>query len=226
MKRIGLIGGTTPESTCYYYRKYLEVSRERFEPNVYPELVLYSINFAEFVNNPRGWDGRREILINAAKALERAGAEIIALTANTPHIVFPDVQRAVNVPMISIIDALIEEMRKRGVRKVLLLGTKTTMTADFYKNALREAGFEVITPDEEGIEEVERIIKEELALGDFRSRDRIIDLINRYIKSYGIEGVILGCTELPLIVKPGDVDAEVFDTVDIHMRKLIEVASE
>ncbi|WP_099210932.1 aspartate/glutamate racemase family protein [Thermococcus henrietii] len=226
MKKIGLIGGTTPESTCYYYRKYLEVSRERFEPNVYPELIIYSINFKEFVDNPRGWDGRKEILINAAKALERAGAEIIALTANTPHIVFPDVQKAINTPMVSIIDALIEEMRKRGVKRVLLLGTKTTMTADFYKNALREAGFEVLTPNAEEIEEVERIIKEELALGNFASRDWIIDLINRYIREEGIEGVILGCTELPLIVKAGDVDAEVFDTVDIHMRKLIDLASE
>ncbi|NJE55563.1 aspartate/glutamate racemase family protein [Thermococcus sp. 21S9] len=226
MKKIGLIGGTTPESTCYYYRKYLEVSRERFEPNVYPELIIYSINFKEFVDNPRGWEGRKEILINAAKALERAGAEIIALTANTPHIVFPDVQKAINTPMVSIIDALIEEMRKRGVRKVLLLGTKTTMTAEFYKKALREAGFEVLTPNAEEIEEVERIIKEELALGNFASRDWIIDLINRYIKEMSIEGVILGCTELPLIVKAGDVDAEVFDTVDIHMRKLIDLASE
>ncbi|WP_297535514.1 amino acid racemase [Thermococcus sp.] len=226
MKRIGLIGGTTPESTCYYYRKYIEISRERFEPNVYPELIIYSINFKEFVDNPRGWEGRKEILINAAKALERAGAEIIALTANTPHIVFPDVQKAINTPMVSIIDALIEEMRRRGVRRVLLLGTKTTMTADFYKNALREAGFEVLTPNAEEIEEVERIIKKELALGNFASRDWIIDLINRYIKEEGIEGVILGCTELPLVVRAGDVDAEVFDTVDIHMRKLIDLASE
>jgi len=225
MKRIGLIGGTTPESTCYYYRKYLEVCRERFEPNVYPELIIYSINFKEFVDNPRGWEGRREILINAAKALERAGAEIIALTANTTHIVFPDVQNSVNVPMVSIIDALTEEMKKRGVKKVLLLGTKTTMTADFYKNALSNAGFEVVIPNE-AVEELDRIIKMELALGNFTSRDWIIGLINRYIEEEGVEGVILGCTELPLIVKPGDVDAEVFDTVDIHMRKLIEVASE
>ncbi|WP_457741610.1 aspartate/glutamate racemase family protein [Thermococcus sp.] len=226
MKRIGLIGGTTPESTCYYYRKYLEISRERFEPNVYPELIIYSINFKEFVDNPKGWDGRREILIKAAKALERAGAEIIALTANTPHIVFPDVQKAVNVPMVSIIDALTEEMKRRGVKRVLLLGTKTTITAEFYKEALRKAGFEVVTPNKEETEKLDGIIKRELALGNFSSRDWVVDLINRYIENEKVEGVILGCTELPLIVKPGDVEAEVFDTVDIHMRKLIEVAGE
>ncbi|CAI1493786.1 Aspartate racemase [Thermococcus nautili] len=225
MRRIGLVGGTSPESTLYYYKKYLEISREKFEPYVYPELIIYSINFKEFIHNPNGWEGRKEILIKAAKALERAGAEIIALTANTPHIVFPDVQKAVNVPMVSIIDALIEEMRKRGVKKVLLLGTKTTMTADFYKNALREAGFDVVTPSEDEMNELDRIIKEELMFENFASRDWVVELINRYIEREGIEGVILGCTELPLIIKPGDVKAEVFDTVEIHMRKLIEVAS-
>ena len=226
MRKIGLVGGTSPESTLYYYKKYLEISREKFGPYVYPELIIYSINFKEFIHNPNGWEGRKEILVNAAKALERAGAEIVALTANTPHIVFPDVQKSVNVPMVSIIDALIEEMGKRGVKKVLLLGTKTTMTADFYKNALREAGFDVVTPSEEEIERLDRIIKEELMFENFASRNWVVELINRYIEREGIEGVILGCTELPLIIKPGDVKAEVFDTVEIHMRKLIEVASE
>ncbi|ASJ13934.1 aspartate/glutamate racemase family protein [Thermococcus radiotolerans] len=226
MRKIGIIGGTSPEATCYYYKKYLEISREKFEPYVFPELIIYSINFKEFIHNPNGWEGRKEILIKAAKALENAGAEIISLSANTPHIVFPDVQEAVSVPMVSIIDALIEEMKRRGVRRVLLLGTKTTMTADFYKNALREAGFDVITPNEGEMDELNRIITEELMFENFASRDWVIDLINRYIEKEGIEGVILGCTELPLIVKQGDVEAEVFDTVEIHMRKLIEVASE
>ncbi|WP_297506937.1 amino acid racemase, partial [Thermococcus sp.] len=175
--------------------------------------------------NPRGWEGRKELLINAARALERAGAEIIAMTANTPHIVFPEVQKAVNVPMVSIIDALIEEMERRGVKKVLLLGTKTTMTAGFYKNALREAGFDVVTPGEEEIDEINRIIFNELAFENLRSRLYLLSLVERYAREKGIEGVILGCTELPLAIKPGDVPVEVFDTAKIHMRKLIELAS-
>lgn len=226
MKKIGLIGGTTPESTCYYYRNYIRLSREKFGPFTFPELIIYSINFDEFKNNPRGWEGRKEILIKAAKALEKAGAEIIALTANTPHIVFPEVQKAVNVPMVSIIDALIEEMKSRGVKKVLLLGTKTTMTADFYKNALREAGFEVITPNEEEIDEIDRIIFEELAFENLKSKPYLVDLVERYAREKGVEGVILGCTELPLAIKQGDVPVEVFDTAEIHMRKLIELAAE
>ncbi|WP_456449899.1 aspartate/glutamate racemase family protein, partial [Palaeococcus sp. (in: euryarchaeotes)] len=103
MKKIGIIGGMSPESTLYYYKKFIEISREKFEPYFYPELIIYSINFKEFMENPREWEGRKEILIKAAKALERAGAEIIGISANTPHMVFPEVQRAVNVEMVSII---------------------------------------------------------------------------------------------------------------------------
>lgn len=225
MKRIGIIGGTTPESTCYYYRKYIEISRERFGPFTFPELIVYSINFSEFKDNPKGWEGRKEILIKAARALERAGAEVISFSANTPHIVFPEVQAAVNVPMVSIIDALIEEMKRRGVERVLLLGTKTTMTAGFYRNALKEAGFEVVVPAEKEIDEINRIIFEELAFENLRSKPYLVDLIERYAREEGVEGVILGCTELPLAIKPGDVSIEVFDTAEIHVRKLIDVAS-
>lgn len=116
MKWIGLIGGTTPESTEYYYRKYIEISRELFEPYFFPELVVFSMNFKTFKDNPRGWEGRKEMLIEAAKALERAGAEVIGIAANTPHIVFPDVQEAVNAEMVSIIDAVAEEARRRGLK--------------------------------------------------------------------------------------------------------------
>ncbi|AMM54460.1 aspartate/glutamate racemase family protein [Pyrococcus kukulkanii] len=226
MRKIGIIGGTTPESTCYYYRKYIEISREKFEKYVYPELIIYSINFKEFFQNPEGWEGRKRILINAAKALERAGAELIAFSANTPHIVFDDVQKEVNVPMVSIIDAVAEEVKRRGVKKVLLLGTKTTMTADFYINALREKGLEVVVPNDEEKEELNRIIFEELAFENLKSKDWIVNLIEKYAKEEGIEGVILGCTELPLAIKQGDVSIEVFDSAEIHMRKLIELASQ
>ncbi|BAA30847.1 aspartate/glutamate racemase family protein [Pyrococcus horikoshii] len=226
MKKIGIIGGTTPESTLYYYKKYIEISREKFEKYFYPELIIYSINFKEFFQNPEGWEGRKKILINAAKALERAGAELIAFAANTPHLVFDDVQREVNVPMVSIIDAVAEEILKRGVRKVLLLGTKTTMTADFYIKTLEEKGLEVVVPNDEEKEELNRIIFEELAFGNLKNKEWIVRLIEKYRESEGIEGVILGCTELPLAIKQGDVSVEVFDSAEIHMRKLIELASE
>ncbi|NJE41989.1 aspartate/glutamate racemase family protein [Thermococcus sp. GR6] len=226
MKRIGIIGGMTPESTCYYYRKYIEISREKFGKHFYPELIIYSINFKEFFENPDGWEGRKKILINAAKALKRAGAEIIAMSANTPHKVFPDVQKEVNVPMVSIIDAAAEEIKRRGVERVLLLGTKTTMSSDFYVKVLRENGLDVIVPDKEEQEKLHEIIFNELAFEDFRNKPWIVELIERYAKEEKVGGVILGCTELPLAIKAGDVSIEIFDTVEIHMRKLIELASE
>ncbi|AEC51256.1 aspartate racemase [Pyrococcus sp. NA2] len=226
MKKIGIIGGMTPESTLYYYQKYIEISREKFEKYTYPELIIYSINFREFFQNPDGWEGRKKILINAAKALERAGADIIAMSANTPHMVFDDVQKEVNVPMVSIIDAVAENVKRRGVKKVLLLGTKTTMSSDFYINALKERGLEVVVPNDEEKEELNRIIFEELAFHNFKNRGWIIELIKKYIEKEKIEGVILGCTELPLAIKQGDVEVEVFDSAEIHMRKLIEIASE
>ncbi|GAB6102325.1 amino acid racemase [Thermococcus atlanticus] len=223
MKKIGIIGGMTPESTSYYYRKYIEISRERFEPYVFPELILYSINFRDFWAG--GWEGRKKILINAAKALERAGAELIAMSANTPHKVFPDVQKAVSVPMISIVDAVAEEIGRRGVGRVLLLGTKTTMSSDFYVSALRDNGIDVIVPGEDEQEKLNEIIFSELAFDNLSSRSWIVRLIEKYAEK-GAEGVILGCTELPLAVKQGDVGIEVFDTAEIHMRKLIQLAAE
>ncbi|AFN04965.1 aspartate/glutamate racemase family protein [Pyrococcus furiosus DSM 3638] len=226
MKKIGLIGGMTPESTCYYYRKYIEISRKKFRKYEYPELLIYSINFRDFFMNPEGWEGRKRILINAAKALERAGAELIALTANTPHIVFDDIQKEISVPMVSIIDAVAEEILSHGLKKVLLLETKTTMSSGFYVNALKNKGLEVVVPNEEEQEELNRIIFEELAFENLKSKRWIIDLIERYAKEEGVEGVILGCTELPLAVKRGDVSIEVFDSAEIHIKKLIEVASQ
>ncbi|WP_209476584.1 aspartate/glutamate racemase family protein [Thermococcus stetteri] len=223
MKRIGLIGGTTPESTSYYYRKYIEISRGLFEPYFFPELVVFSMNFKAFRDNPRAWEGRKEMLIAAARALEKAGAEVIGIAANTPHIVFPEVQRAVGAEMVSIIDAVAEEARKRGLKRLLLLGTKTTMEMPFYREALERKGFLVVVPDGEERERVNSIIFDELALGKLESKLYLVELIEKYAKD-GVDGVILGCTELPLAIKPGDVSIEVLDSAEIHMRALIERA--
>lgn len=225
MKRIGLIGGTTPESTEYYYRKYIEISRKLFEPYFFPELVVFSMNFKAFRENPRGWEGRKEMLIEAAKALESAGAGVIGIAANTPHIVFPDVQEAVNAEMVSIIEAVANEAERRGLKKLLLLGTKTTMEMPFYRETLEKKGFQVVVPNEEEREKVNSIIFNELALGKLESKPYLVELIEKYAQE-GVEGVILGCTELPLAIKPGDVSIEVLDSAEIHMRALIEKAME
>ncbi len=203
---------------------YMEISRRKLDKHVYPPLIIHSINFRQFMDNPDGWEGRKRMLIDAARSLERAGAEIIALSANTPHIVFDDIKQAVNVPMVSIIDALIEEMKRRGIRKPLLMGTKTTMSSGFYTRKLEEAGFEVVVPEEKEQDEINRIIFEELALEKFDSRNWLLKLVERYAVERGVDSVILGCTELPLAIKDGDVPVRVLDTARIHMEKLIDLA--
>ena len=222
MKVIGIIGGTTPESTLYYYRIFIELSREYFEPNFYPYIIIYSLNFREFSENPDGWEGRKRMLISAAQSLKRAGAKIIAISANTPHLVFDAVQKNVNVKMISIIDALAEEIKRRKLKKLLLLGTKTTMSMPFYKEKLKDYGIEAVVPDEEEIDKINEIIMKELSMGDFKSKRYILELIEKY--SSQIEGVILGCTELPLIIKKEDLKIPILDTARIHVEKILKEA--
>ena len=221
MKKIGLIGGLSPESTMYYYQSFVEMSRERFEPGFYPELMIYSLNFSEFAGHPDGWEGRKEMLIGAARCLREAGAEVLGITANTPHIVFPEIREAVPAEWVSIIDAVADEAHRRGLKKLLLLGTKTTMSMPFYREALEEKGFDVQVPDEENMDRIDRIIREELMFYDLSSRPYFIDLI----ESYDIDAVILGCTEIPLVIKEGDVSADVLDTARIHMKAILDSAT-
>ncbi len=222
MKRIGIIGGLSPESTAYYYREFIRVSRELFELGAYPELIVYNLNFREFSKNPKGWDGRKEMLIDAGKRLRKAGAEILGISANTPHIVFPEVEKEVGGKWVSIIDAVGSEAKRMGAKKVLLLGTKTTMTMPFYREALERMGISVEVPGQERIEEIDRIIREELMFEDLRSKGYLVELI----ESYRVDAVILGCTELPLAIKEGDVSIPVLDSAKIHIREMVKKASE
>ena len=223
MKRIGIIGGLSPASTLYYYRKFIELSRERFEAGFYPEILIYSLNYRDFSENPEGWEGRKKMLIDAGKRLAAGGAEILGISANTPHIVFPEVSSSVGGEWVSIIDSVGSEAERRGLRRLLLLGTKTTMSMPFYREGLEGKGLDVLLPTENEMNEVNRIITEELMFDDLRSREYLIRLIERYPEA---DGVILGCTEIPLAIKQGDVPVEVLDSADIHMRALLTASGE
>ena len=220
MKKIGLIGGLSPESTLYYYRNFIDMSREMFGLHTYLELIIYSLNFREFSDNEDGWEGRKRMLIDAGKSLRKAGAEILGISANTPHIVFPEVSKEVGGEWVSIIDALADEAERRGHESLLLLGTKTTMGMPFYKEALENRGFRVSVPDEEDRERIDEIIRTELMFENLRSKGYFIELIG----SFDVDAVILGCTEIPLVIKEGDVDVDVLDTARIHMRAMMERA--
>ena len=221
MKRIGLIGGTSPESTMYYYRTFIEISRERFEKNFYPEIVIFSLNFKKF-RELSDWDEKKKYIIEGIRSLKCSGAEVLSLTANTPHIIFDDLQKEAGVQMVSIIDAVAEEAKRRGFRKLLLLGTKTTMTSEFYVSGLNKHDLDVIVPAENEMVEVNRIIFEELTFGDLRSKEYLVDLVNRYSSS--VDAAILGCTELPLALREGDTKIPLLNSAKIHVKAILEEA--
>ncbi len=221
MKRIGIIGGTTPESTMYYYRNFVEISRKRFEKNFYPEIVIFSLNFKKFRELP-DWTKKKEYIMEGIRALENAGAEIIALSANTPHIIFPELQKESRVKMVSIIDAVAEEAKRRNLRKLLLLGTKITMTSEFYILGLRNHGLEVLVPNSREIDEVDRVIFEELSFGNTKSKGYLVELIESYRGE--IDAAILGCTELPIALHEGDTSVPLLDTARIHVNAIINEA--
>jgi len=221
MKRIGIIGGLSPQSTLYYYEKFIEISQKIFPPNFYLEIIIYSLNFKEFEEG--NWEKREKILLNAANSLVNAGAEVIGIAANTPHKVFPSLQRKVKARMVSIIEAVGREAIKRNMKKLLLLGTKITMEEDFYRETLREIGIDTVIPSPNEREAVDRIIKEELTFHNLKSKKFMIGLIEKYASQ--VDGVILGCTEIPLLVKEGDVSIPVLDSSEIHVRALIEEAN-
>lgn len=229
MKRIGLLGGMSWESTVTYYQMINEAVKRRLGGLHSAALVLYSVDFAEIekCQAEGDWERSGEILSEAAAALERAGAEIILICTNTMHKVAPQIQANIQVPLVHIAEATADELNRRGIRRAALLGTKYTMTQDFYKAKLVEAGIEVLVPDEADMETVNDVIYQELCLGEIRaeSKEKFLAIIRR-LESQGAEGVILGCTEIGLLVKQEDVELPVFDTTLIHGEKAVEMALE
>lgn len=229
MKRIGLLGGMSWESTVTYYQMINEAVKRRLGGLHSAALVLYSVDFAEIekCQAEGDWERSGEILGEAAAALERAGAEMILICTNTMHKVAPQIQANIQVPLVHIAEATADELNRRGIRRAALLGTKYTMTQDFYKAKLVEAGIEVLVPDEADMETVNDVIYQELCLGEIRaeSKEKFLAIIRR-LESQGAEGVILGCTEIGLLVKQEDVELPVFDTTLIHGEKAVEMALE
>ena len=212
---IGIVGGLSPEATAYYYRLFIEKSRERFPKYFYPEILIYSLNFKEFVEGNS--EERRNLLFKALKKLDEAGVKVGGIASNTPHLFFEEMKRAVGFELVSIVEAVAE---KAGKGKFLLLGTKKTMESDFYQRAFEKYGGEVVVPEEEDREVVHRVIMEELVLGKFE-KSKLIEVIRKY-ESF-VDGVVLGCTELPLAISQKDLNVEVFDSAKIHVEKMLDV---
>lgn len=228
MKTIGLIGGMSWESSAQYYRLINEGVKQRLGGLHSAKVVLYSVDFQEIekLQYTGAWKEAGEILANAALSLEKAGADFVLICTNTMHKVADTIQDAITIPLLHIADPSAEAIVKYGFKTVGLLGTKFTMEGDFYKNRLQSKyGLEVIVPAKEEREEINRIIYDELCLGkiELKSRQYYLDSINQ-LMSRGAECIILGCTEIMLLVNEEDSLIPMFDTTSLHADAAVEMA--
>lgn len=222
MKTIGLIGGMSWESTVTYYQIINQTVKEKLGGFHSAKCLLYSVDFAEIEKCQANgeWEKSGDILSAAAISLEKAGADFIVICTNTMHKVVPQIQEKVSIPIIHIAEATADVLKEHGIKKVALLGTKYTMTQDFYKSKLIDMGVEVIVPEDADIETVNSVIYDELCLGVIseKSRTECLHIVDR-LDHKGAEGVILGCTEIGLLIKQSDTNIPLFDTAVIHAVK-------
>jgi aspartate racemase len=225
MRKIGLIGGISWVSTSDYYTLINKVINEKLGGLNFSECLIYSFNYADIKknNDANDWDSTFNMLLKAAEVLKSGGAEAILLCANTMHLIADRLQQAIDIPLLHIAVETAIEIEKKQLKKVGLLGTKFTMELDFFKDKLAEKGIETIIPVSEEVKDfIHYTIFEELGRGIVteETKKRYLEIANELIKN-GAEGIILGCTEIPLVIKEGDLDVPIFDTTLIHTQAAI-----
>jgi aspartate racemase len=230
MKTIGLIGGMSWESSIEYYQIINETVRTKLGGLHSAKSIMYSVDFAEIepLQHQARWNEATQLMISAAKNVERGGADFIVLCTNTMHKVADEVEKQIQIPILNIADPTAEQIKTKGVKKVGLLGTKFTMEGDFYKDRLiQKHSLEVIIPTAVEREIVHRVIYDELCVGEIKqsSKMKYMDIIERLAKD-GAEGIILGCTEIGLLVKEEDSRVPLFNTTRIHAEAAVEYALE
>ena len=219
LKTIGLIGGMSWESTVTYYKIINETVKEKLGRLHSAKCILYSVDFQEIEECQANgnWEKSGEILGEAAYNLEKAGADFIVICTNTMHKVVNQIKEKISVPILHIAEMTAEKILEKGLKNIALLGTKYTMEQDFYKSKLIEKGINVIIPDKNDIETINEVIYDELCLGsiNFNSKKKFLEIVDK-LRSKGAEGIILGCTEIGLLIKNKDTDVPLFDTAIIH----------
>jgi aspartate racemase len=226
MKKIGLIGGLGPESTLEYYRNIIASFRESYEQTGFPEIVIDSLdlnNFTTLVEAGK-WEAIIQLISIRCEHLRRCGADVGAMASNTPHAVFDAIQAKTGLPLLSIVKATCDFARTLNVRSLCLLGTRFTMTSDYYQEEFDKYNMRLTTPEPEEIERIQHILFKEIELGIIKdkSRKELLAIIRRIRKAAGVEGVILGCTELPLILSHKDMDIACIDPARIHVDALVK----
>ena len=219
LKTIGLIGGMSWESTVTYYKIINETVKEKLGRLHSAKCILYSVDFQEIEECQANgnWEKSGEILGEAAYNLEKAGADFIVICTNTMHKVVNQIKEKISVPILHIAEMTAEKILEKGLKNIALLGTKYTMEQDFYKSKLIEKEINVIIPDKNDIEIINKVIYDELCLGTINSnsKKKFLEIVDK-LRSKGAEGIILGCTEIGLLIKNEDTDVPLFDTAIIH----------
>lgn len=227
MKIIGLIGGTSWVSTIDYYRIINSTVNERLGGNESAKIILHSVNYGEIVTltHKGDWESISIIISAAARHAEKAGADCVLLCANTMHQIADRIQAAISIPLIHVAEVTARAIAQEKLEKVLLLGTKYTMTAGFYEQHLQKHGIHMVIPDEKTMEIVNSTIYNEMGKGVFlpETKKTYLDIINEY-SSRGVEGVILGCTEIPLLIQPEDSALPLFNTTLLHATAAVDFA--
>ena len=219
LKTIGLIGGMSWESTVTYYKIINETVKEKLGGLHSAKCILYSVDFQEIEECQANgnWEKSGEILGEAAYNLEKAGADFIVICTNTMHKVVNQIKEKISIPILHIAEMTAEKILEKGLKNIALLGTKYTMEQDFYKSKLIEKEINVVIPDKNDIETINEVIYDELCLGiiNSNSKKKFLEIVDK-LRSKGAEGIILGCTEIGLLIKNEDTDVPLFDTAIIH----------
>ncbi len=226
-KKIGILGGMSPESTVEYYQYITRTYTQRFGDYGYPEIIIYSVSFQPYVDWPGAerWDLVAQGLSEAARKLEAAGADFIVIATNTMHLVLDQVQASVHIPVLNLLEVVGRAILARGMRTMGLLGTRFTMEKSLYPDALGRMGITVLVPDAKDRAYVNRVIYDELVAGQIREESRAgYAAIIRKLAARGAQGVILGCTEIPLLVREADAGLPLFDTTVLHAEAALNYA--
>jgi aspartate racemase len=228
MKTIGMIGGMSWESTLSYYKAINEGVKAALGGLNSAQICLYSVNFEpiEKLQHEGKWDETAQLLAQAAKSVEAGGADFLLICTNTMHKVAPEIEAQISIPILHIADATAKQLQQDGIERVGLLGTRFTMEQEFYKGRLQQQfGIDVLIPDAEQRQQVHRVIYEELCLGTIRpeSRAQYVEIVED-LHRRGAQAVILGCTEIALLIQHHDTDVPLYDTTKIHAEQAVQLA--
>ncbi len=225
MKKIGILGGMSYESTIKYYELILQKYYDIYDDYYYPEILIYSLNFQKVIDYELGDDEGIYVkyLMTGINSLQNGGVDFIIMAANSPHAVYEDLIQLAKVPILSIVKATAEEAQRENLNKLLLLGIKFTMQSSFYQEFFAKLNMRIITPSEPEQDAINQIIFDELVIGNVteESKHKLLNIIN----NYEIDGVILGCTELPLILQQKDTNIKLLDTVEVHVEAALKFYS-